>query len=288
MKGTAWLRATLAALLITLGIGANAQGLKPMSLLLGPTAGVGLSNISSNFGTFDSKIALNVGLSAELRINPRFGIQFDPQVATRGGDRNFTLNNGNYYGFTYWKAHDRQEKLTYALAPIMAKINFPVGRERVVPYDYPDKTSHIFVMLGAYGGYLLSYKSTGTTHHYRTSQNFLTGGIDTTVNVFDRREYTQDDTLIEKIDFGIAAGVGYDFKIGKRSYGQVDVRLYKGFPTLDEAPTSKTQGGNYGANVLTLPIKDKPAKTEYYFAEATNISYGINFTYRVLLGGDRR
>jgi len=252
---------------------ANAQ----TRMFLGGTLSPQLCNFASDYGTFKPIMGAAAGASMELRFNNKFSIQIDPMFSMQGANRQYTEVN-KYYGLHYDITYDRVEHFNDVAADLLFKFNFPIGAERIIPYDDPEKPTYLTFFLGGYGGYVLApMKRVGKY----TQVKYVEQPPDTVILPGDSTTPSTYDQTYSQIDFGIKAGAGVQFKLSKRSILEFNFSYTRGLASIDNGSSRIAADPN-----TPLPIGyghmdlDASSNTVYTPANVVNSIMGLNISYR--------
>jgi len=151
----------------------------------GVTAGLNVSRMTASGGgesdNTDFKAGFQAGLVADLGISPSFSIIPELLFSQRGGKDSYSEGGGK------WTS---SETLNYLQLPVNAAYKIDAG--------YGSK---VLIFAGPYLGYGLSGKMKGT---YEENGDKETESVDL--------KFGSGDDKLKAIDFGINAGVGYQFE----------------------------------------------------------------------------
>lgn len=248
-------------------------------LYVGGTVSPQLTGFATDYGTYKSIFGVAAGGSMELRFNNTFSIQLDPVFSMQGANRQYQEDN-NYYGITYSYVYDRVEHFNQVQGHLLFKWNIPIGSERIIPYDDPDKTTFITVFAGGYGGYVLAPMSrvgsvTGTKYTLQPPATDPLGK--------DSGSPTFYDSTYSLIDYGMTVGAGMQFKLTHRTIFEITARYTRGLATIDN--------GGYKTDQSTLPIGyghialNADGTSQYQASNTVNTAIGLNLSLRHRFGG---
>lgn len=196
---------------------AFAQPKVPREFQFGTIGGANMSSYTLNPSvTQDKSLGYTVGLGVRYIEEKYFGLQCELLLTRRGMKDRYDL----------YPQYSFERQLTYIELPVMAHVYFDIKKRSEVALD-----------LGLKLGYYLADNSTSN----------LDGGFDVIAQSATHGYAHHSIPVDQKLDYGIQAGLGYEFKLNRRLSLQLQGRYYFGlgdiFPNTkaDTYETSSNQ-----------------------------------------------
>lgn len=213
-------------LLAALGTAAVAQPRVPRHVDLGVTGGATLSSYSFKpTVTQDKAKGYALGLAARYVEEKFFGLQAEALLARRGyRDR-----------YDRFPQYEFERDLTYLEVPVLAHIYFPLGRRSEIALD-----------LGPKFGMFLWDKT-----ERRLPDDFAQPGSET--QNYQAAHHSM--AVHNNFDYGIQAGLGYEFKAGRHLSFQLSGRYYFGLGNIfpdEKSDTFETSSNQHVQILLTV------------------------------------
>lgn len=208
----------LSLLLVLLPVALWAQPRVQRHVALGVIGGTSMSNYSLEPKvTQNNSLGYTVGVGARYIEEKFFGLQVELELTRRGmKDRYDSHPEFNF-----------ERQLTYVEMPLMAHVYFEIGKKNEVALD-----------LGPKLGYYLWDKTKGNTENNPDFEAFASH----TYHGYQHHVYPVD----QKFDYGIQAGLGYEFKMNKDFSLQLQGRYYFGLGNI--FPDTKADTFSNSAN----------------------------------------
>lgn len=196
---------------------AFAQPKVPREFQFGTIGGANMSSYTLNPSvTQDKSLGYTAGLGVRYIEEKYFGLQCELLLTRRGMKDRYDL----------YPQYSFERQLTYIELPVMAHVYFDIKKRSEVALD-----------LGLKLGYYLADNSTSN----------LDGGFDVIAQSATHGYAHHSIPVDQKLDYGIQAGLGYEFKLNRRLSLQLQGRYYFGlgdiFPNTkaDTYETSSNQ-----------------------------------------------
>ncbi len=180
---------------------ANAQDIK-----FGVKAGVNFASLGGDAEDAETRTGLHIGALAEFMLTESFSIQPELLYSMQGAKSEYS-ESYTEFGIEVSESGEEELKLDYIILPIMANYYITEG---------------LSVQVGPQVGFLVSAKGEG---EYTASAAGMTES-----ESFD--EDVKDET--SSIDFGVAAGLGYELDMGVF----FQARYYLGLSNVDDSEFS--------------------------------------------------
>ena len=222
---SAGVKRSLCLVVLTLGMmmGLYAQPKVPRELQFAALGGVNMSSYTFNPSvTQDQSLGYVAGVGVRYIEEKYFGLQCELLMARRGiKDR---YDNYPEYHF--------ERTLTYVELPLMAHVYFNMGKRNEVAFDVGPKLAY-YLYDGTSGNLDSGFDLTRAEHQYAH----------------------HDMDVSQRLDYGIQAGLGYEFKFSRQLSLQVQGRYYFGlgdmFPST-KADTFETSSNQSVQIVMAL------------------------------------
>lgn len=270
--------------LILLGFGVT-KSQAQVSYYAGISGGPQYTFLVSNMGEYNPRVGFFGGLTQEIQFGQMFSVQLDAFYSQKGANREHKDSLAGFYDQIRHINIKRTEKLNYAEGQLLFKLNLPIGRERIIPYERPGKTAAVTIFAGPYFGYLLNYSSTGYSDTAAVAlanpDSVLFTSRDNASYDFDSyRKVKRVDPLFGT-DLGIVLGAGMNFLVGERGMFAFDLRYSRGIASIDNNAYSRRR--------LDISDVNNP-RFRTTNAEVFNqaIALNIGFKYRLLGRGINR
>ena len=194
-----------------------AQPKVPREFQYGIIGGANLSSYTFNPSvTQDKSVGYTAGVAMRYIEEKYFGLQGEFLITRRGiKDRYDNYDNSSEYHF--------ERQLTYLEMPLMAHVYFGLGQRNEVALDLGLKLGY-FLFDDQKGNLDKGFNLTRAEHQYAH----------------------HDMELSQKMDYGIQAGLGYEFKFSRQMSLQVQGRYYFGLG--DMFPSTKADTFETSAN----------------------------------------
>lgn len=196
---------------------AFAQPKVPREFQFGTIGGANMSSYTLNPSvTQDKSLGYTAGLGVRYIEEKYFGLQCELLLTRRGMKDRYDL----------YPQYSFERQLTYIELPVMAHVYFDIKKRSEVALD-----------LGLKLGYYLADNSTSN----------LDGGFDVIAQSATHGYAHHSIPVDQKLDYGIQAGLGYEFKLNRQLSLQLQGRYYFGlgdiFPNTkaDTYETSSNQ-----------------------------------------------
>jgi opacity protein-like surface antigen len=190
-----------------------------------PNLSGGNNEVSQGYG---SRLAPNFGITAEFAVTDNFSIQpeinFDGQGGQRNGLQPVTSLPTSPLGGYYYASFKNMSVLNYLEIPVLAKYSFGGFGLR---FD---------VNAGPYIGFLLNatQKTSGTSPIYLDNNGTPSGDSAS----FDAS--TGVTSSINKVNYGVAGGVGVILPVSSRADVSLDIRGLYGLTNIQKDPQDGT------------------------------------------------
>lgn len=245
-----------------LGFTAESNAQVSMNYNLGVIGGPQITGISTDKGSFSSRVGFNAGLAQELRIGGMFSIELDALYSAHIADHK--MQDSFAVGGLYMQTRNvkTSDQFNYAEAHLLFKLNIPIGSKPIIPYDRPDyQKAWISIFAGPYYSHLLGYVRSGDITITQTS--FDTSVHTKTIITESGTATSKELSSVYTTDFGVTAGVGLNLRMNDHWVFNIDARYSKGFSSIDagfDGPYNGTEQGYYGSYVPSAYTVKFPAQ----------------------------
>jgi hypothetical protein len=262
-----------------LGFTAHSNAQTSLTYNLGVIGGPQITNISTDLGSFSSRVGFNAGIAQELRIGSMFSVELDAIYSAHIADHK--MQDSFAEGLSYMQTRDvkTSDQFNYLEGHLLFKLNIPIGSKPIIPYDRPDyQKAWISIYAGPYYSHLMSYVRSGTITVTQTQ-------FDTSIHTKTVITETGDATDAERkgvytTDIGVTAGIGLNLRMNDHWIFNVDARYSKGFSDIDAGYDGPYNGlpqgyfGTYQPVKYTLAGFDFPAM-QYKYATMTHSAIAL-------------
>lgn len=191
---------------------------------LGPRAGLNLANLTTNEAGVEhnSLIGISGGVTAQYQFWKTLSVQLDALYSMQGA-KSVLITEADAGGIKTTTRIDGTRTFNYVSVPLMINWEIPIKPKTLVPYFIKEQMASFHLYGGGFFGYALGGEFESTT------TQTIDDGFNTPVTNTSSSAETLAKAAYNPVDFGIAAGAGFSFKIGDRSKLYVDARYLMGF-----------------------------------------------------------
>lgn len=192
---------------------------------LGPRAGLNFASLSTNETGLETSnlVGIHGGLTAQYQFWKTLSVQLDALYSIQGTETDLVIESQNAQGFDLVTRTNTSTSLNYVSVPVMINWEIPIKPKRLVPYFDKDHVVSFHLYGGGFFGYGLG--GNGST----TITETVDDGFNTPITTTTTAEGEITTTTFNPIDFGLAFGTGFSFKMGDRGKLFVDGRYLFGF-----------------------------------------------------------
>lgn len=202
---------------------------------LGPRAGLNFASLSTNETGLETSnlVGIHGGLTAQYQFWKTLSVQLDALYSIQGSETSLVVQAKDGNGFDVTTRTDVTTSLNYISIPLMINWEIPIQPKTLVPYFDKEHVASFHLYGGGFFGYGLGGNSSNT-------QTITTDdGFNTPITTTSTSESELTTTTFNPVDFGLAFGTGFSFKLGDRSKLFVDGRYLFGFADTDKSQAIK-------------------------------------------------
>jgi hypothetical protein len=209
--------------LLVASFASNAQ------LYLGGKVGLNLANVSASGAAvtnvaFNKKIGINGGATLKYNFTNTLGAQMDLLYSQMGSNSKQVTETDDGAGGKITMIEETLYDLSYLQIPLFVNFEIPIRTENLIPYRISESVVSAHLYGGGYFGYALGHTAT-----YSAKTTTVDVDNNTTIVLTPKAAIKEDSKhAFNAMDFGLAIGAGFSFKLSDKGRFTIDGRYLMG------------------------------------------------------------